>query len=150
MACPMVCSRWTRRSRWCDPIVIVVDASVVATALLDNGPDGHRVRNRLAAEQLAAPDLMRLEVVSALRRVALAAKPSSPTPIAVAEDHLVDLAVVVYATAPLIGRVWSLRDNLTPYDACYVALAEALSCVLVTGDRHLAGAPGVRCSVEVL
>lgn len=130
--------------------MIVADASVVATALLDDGPDGRRVRNRLAGEQLAAPDLMRLEVASALRRVARAGPPAAQAPIAEAIAHLVELAVVVYATAPLIGRVWSLRDNLTPYDASYVALAEALSCVLVTGDRRLAGAPGVRCSIEVL
>ena len=45
---------------------------------------------------------------------------------------------------------WELRDNLTVYDAAYVALAEALDAVSVTADVRLARAPGVRCDVEVL
>lgn len=51
---------------------------------------------------------------------------------------------------PLIPRIWELRDNLTPYDASYVALAEALGCPLVTADARLAAAPGVRCEIVVL
>ena len=50
----------------------------------------------------------------------------------------------------LLGRVWELRHAVTPYDAAYVALAEALDTVLVTADERLAGAPGTRCSIEGL
>jgi predicted nucleic acid-binding protein len=47
----------------------------------------------------------------------------------------------------LLPRVWQLRGNLTAYDASYIALAEALDCPLLTADRRLAGAPGVRATV---
>ena len=56
----------------------------------------------------------------------------------------------VFPTAPLLHRAWELRDNVTSYDACYVALAEALDGVLLTADLRLAGAPGVRCAIEVV
>lgn len=49
----------------------------------------------------------------------------------------------------LAWRVWELRSNLTPYDASYVALAESLGTVLLTTDERIAGAPGLRCEVEV-
>lgn len=51
---------------------------------------------------------------------------------------------------PLIGRIWELRDDLTPYDAAYVALAEALEAPLLTADRRLARAAGAGCEVELL
>jgi predicted nucleic acid-binding protein len=60
------------------------------------------------------------------------------------------LAVTRYAGSGLLGRVWELRDNLSAYDATYVALAEALGVELVTADARLARAPGVRCAVTVL
>jgi predicted nucleic acid-binding protein len=50
----------------------------------------------------------------------------------------------------LIARAWQLRDAVSAYDAQYVALAELLDVALVTADRRLARAPGVRCPVEVL
>ena len=50
----------------------------------------------------------------------------------------------------LLERMWELRGNLTAYDAAYVALAEQLEISLVTGDIRLAGAPGIRCVVEVI
>ncbi len=51
---------------------------------------------------------------------------------------------------PLLDRIWELRDNVTPYDAAYVALAEALGVTLLTADARLARAPGPRCAIEVL
>jgi hypothetical protein len=63
---------------------------------------------------------------------------------------LVSLPATRYPHAPFAPRVWELRGNLTPYDAVYVALAEALDCALVTADARLARAPGIRCAVEVL
>ena len=49
-----------------------------------------------------------------------------------------------------MGRVWDLRDNLTAYDACYAALAEATDAPLLTADRGLANAPGIRCTIELI
>jgi predicted nucleic acid-binding protein len=49
-----------------------------------------------------------------------------------------------------LGRIWELRDNLTAYDASYVALAESLGCPLATADRRLARAPGTRCEMIVI
>jgi len=63
---------------------------------------------------------------------------------------LLDLPLVVYPTAPLLRRGWELHDNVTAYDSCYVALAEALGCPLVTADQRLARAPGTRCRFEVV
>ncbi len=65
-------------------------------------------------------------------------------------SDLLIFPVRVFATAPLLRRVWELRHNLTAYDGCYVALAEAIGCPLLTADRRLADAPGVGCEIEVL
>lgn len=65
-------------------------------------------------------------------------------------DDLLNLPLVVYPTAPLLRRGWEVRDNVTAYDACYVALAEALDCTLLTADIRLANAPGTHCRVETL
>jgi predicted nucleic acid-binding protein len=60
------------------------------------------------------------------------------------------IAVRRYPTIGMIDRIWELRHNVSAYDAAYIALAEQLDCHLVTADRRLAGAPGPRCTVEVL
>jgi predicted nucleic acid-binding protein len=128
--------------------VLVVDASVLVVALADDGLDGDQVRVRLRGEQLAAPQLLDLEVASVLRtQVRLGAVAPRR-----AELALTDLAAAPVARAPhqpLLGRCWELRDNLTIYDATYVALAEALGLVLLTGDARLANATGPRCRIEV-
>ncbi len=63
---------------------------------------------------------------------------------------LLDLPINVYPTAPLLLRSWQLRDNLTAYDACYIALAETLGCNFLTADNRLSRAPGTRCPIEVI
>jgi predicted nucleic acid-binding protein len=126
--------------------VIVVDASVVATALLDDGPDGERVRERLIDQDLFAPELLDLEVASAWRRVSLAGTLSERRATQALSD-LADLPLIRSPHKPLIHRIWDLRDNLTSYDAAYVALAEALDCPLLTADERLSRAPGPRCEV---
>jgi len=129
--------------------VIVVDASVLAPVVADGGADGTRYRLRLRGERLAGPDLLRVEVMSVIRRQ-LRAGTIDDTQAAAAIDDLVDLPLVVYATAPLLRRAWSLRDNVTAYDACYVVLAESLGCALLTADARLSRSPGMNCPVEVL
>ena len=129
--------------------MIVVDASVLASALADDGADGDRVRRRLAGELLFAPELIDLEVASVWRRAARSGRLDGRR----AALALADLASVPVARAPhlpLMGRIWDLRANLTSYDAAYVALAEMLDSVLVTADRALGDASGVECEVEVL
>ena len=129
--------------------MIVVDASVVVTALADDGDDGDRVRDRLRGERLVAPHLFDLEVVSAWRRLAAAGQLDDRR-VTLAMTDLGALRVERAPHGPLIRRCWELRSNLTVYDASYVALAEAIDAVLLTGDRRLAEASGVRCSVEVI
>jgi predicted nucleic acid-binding protein len=129
--------------------VIVVDASILATALGDDGPDGDGARERLRGERLAAPELVDLEVLSVWRRQARQGKLDARR----AQLALADLASVPLRRAqhrPLLARCWELRDNLTIYDAVYVALAEALDVTLHTGDGRLARASGLRCRIEVL
>jgi len=63
---------------------------------------------------------------------------------------LADLPLRRAPHLPLLSRCWELRHNLTPYDAAYVALAEALDVALVTADRRLSRAAGVGCAVDLL
>ena len=129
--------------------MLVVDASVIAPAVADGGDDGRRYRQRLSGEQLAAPDLLRVEVVSVLRRQHRIGGLDSEQVEAAVED-LLALDVDVYPTGPLLRRAWELRANVTAYDACYVALAEALGCALLTADARLSRASGPTCDIEVV
>lgn len=129
--------------------MLVVDASVLAPVVADSGSDGRRYRQRLRGEALIAPDLLRIEVVSVLRRHATTGRLTAEQADD-AVDGLLDLPIAVFPTAPLLRRVWQLRPNLTAYDACYVALAEAVDSPLLTADHRLARAPGPRCVIEAL
>lgn len=129
---------------------MVVDASVVANALADDGDDGELARCRLIdAGQLAAPDLVDVETVSVLRRRWLAGDLTARR-FSSAVDDLGDLDLVRVPTLPLMRRAYELRASVTAYDACYVALAEHLGWALLTADRRLSRAPGITCPVEVL
>jgi predicted nucleic acid-binding protein len=129
--------------------VIVVDASVIVTALGDDGPDGDRARQRLQGERLAAPHLLDLEVTSAWRHLAAAGDlDERRSRLALAD--LQGLRVDRAGHGILLDRCWEFRDIFTVYDAAYVALAELLDVTLVTADSKLSKAPGVRCPIEVL
>jgi predicted nucleic acid-binding protein len=129
--------------------VIVVDASVLAVALGDDGTDGERARERLTGETLVAPELVDLEVVSVWRRhVAAKLMPARRAASALAD--LVDIPVRRSSHQPFLQRIWELRHVVTPYDAAYVALAEILDAVLVTADARLSRASGFNCQVEVV
>jgi predicted nucleic acid-binding protein len=125
--------------------VIVVDASVLAPALGDDGADGEAARTRLRGEDLTAPEIIDLEVSSVWRRTLADERRA-----ALALADLTDLPLRRAPHVPLLPRCWQLRHDLTPYDAVYVALAEALDVALVTADAHLSRASGVHCRVEVL
>ena len=129
--------------------MLVIEASVLVTALADDADDGDRARARLRGETLAAPDLVDLEVTSVLRGRLAGGHLSARR----AELALTDLAALPLERIPslrLIPRCWELRDNLTVYDATYIALAEALAAPLLTADTRLAKAPDPRCTIEVL
>lgn len=129
--------------------MIVVDASVLATALGDDGDDGDHARERLRPENLAAPELIDLEVSSVLRRLVLSGR-MPPRRAELAMSDLVALPLRRLSHRALLPRCWSLRENLTVYDASYVAVAEQLGTILVTADARLSRAPGLRCQVEVM
>lgn len=125
--------------------MIVVDASAALSGLLNAGP----ARRVLAAEQLHVPHLVDAEVVSGLRRKVVARQLSALVGWR-ALDTWRRLGMTRYPTFPLVGRIWQLRDNLSSYDASYVALAEALDCALITADGRLSRAPGLHCSVTLV
>jgi len=129
--------------------VLVVDASVLAPVVGDAGSDGQRFRERLRGESVAGPDLLRVEVASVVRRHVGVGKLTEQQATA-AIDDLLSFPITVYPTGPLLRRVWELRPNVTAYDSCYVALAEALGVQLLTADRRLADAPGPRCAIELV
>lgn len=125
--------------------MIVVDASAAVCALLNAGP----ARRALGEEQLHAPHLIDPEVANALRR-AVASSQIDPGDARNALDRWVRLGMSRYPVIRLLERVWQLRENLSAYDASYVALAEALGCPLLTADARLGRAPGLRCPVTVV
>lgn len=125
--------------------MIVLDASAAVSALLNDGP----ARRLLAAEAIHVPHLVDAEVVSVLRRQAATGLLKSEHA-RQALDVWGRLGLIRYAAAPLLKRVWELRNAVTAYDAMYVALAENLDCALVTADARLAGANGPRCTITVV
>ena len=128
--------------------MIVLDASALADWLLATPRLGAAVAFEIASDNdLHTLDFAWVEVASVVRRKHLAGE------IAVtrAEQVLADLdqvPIVRYEVAPFVARTWALRNSLTAYDAAYVALAEALQCLLVTTDGGLARAHGHAASVR--
>ena len=130
--------------------MIVIDASVLANAIADDGANGKRARGELRlAGDLAAPDLIDVETVAVLRKRWLAGALTARR-FSAAIGDLERLDLDRYPTLPLMRRAYELRQNVTAYDAGYVALAELLHCELLTADNRLASAPGPRCSIRVL
>lgn len=125
-------------------MTVVVDASVVVAALVDSGPDGTWAEEIVRTGQLAAPHLMPVEAANVLRRLAQAGQISADVA-SLAHTDLLDLPVELVGYEPVATRAWALRNNLTGYDACYVALAELFDAPLATLDGRLAGASGPRC-----
>lgn len=129
--------------------MIVLDASAAVDWLLQTAA-GEGIEPRIFARQetLHTVSLLDVEFVQVLRRLV---RERSSTPIR-AEEALEDLAalrMVRYAPVLLLERIWRLRQNLSTYDAAYVALAEALHATLITRDRRIAAAPGHTAPVEV-
>ena len=130
--------------------MIVVDASAALEVLLRT-PGAAALEERLfdPGETLHAPHLIDVEVAQVLRRYALAGE-INPGRCREALGDLADFPLSRYPHHLLLPRVWDLRDNLTAYDAVYVALAEALEAPLLTRDRRLAAAPRHRARIELV
>lgn len=101
-----------------------------------------------ADDGLHVPHLFEIEVVSALRRYTLNSGISEERSTELLED-LATIRITRYPHTALLSRVWELRENVTAYDAAYIALAETLEAPLVTRDERLSRAPGIRAIVEV-
>jgi predicted nucleic acid-binding protein len=130
--------------------VRVFDASVLAVALGDDGPDGRRARALLQeAGEGAVPDCADVETAAVLRRWWLAGSLDDRR-LAAALRALADLPFTRFPARPFLPRLYELRANVDAYDAVYVALAESLGCDLVTADRRLAATPGLRCPVSLV
>lgn len=127
----------------------VLDASVVADALIRRGPAGRAAREALGAvRHLQVPAILEAEVLSALRRAEREGLAAGA--LRAARRRLAALPVRPHPFAPFARRVWALRHTLTVYDAWYVAVAEARDTQLVTADARLAAASGPRCAIHVL
>jgi predicted nucleic acid-binding protein len=126
--------------------MLVVDTSAVVAALLS---DNDRLRHRLGdSGDLHAPHLVDVELLHSLRRLLQTGTISSERAADLRTDFAT-LALVRYPHEPLGDRIWELRDNLTAFDAAFVALAEALGAPLITCDARLANAPGHDADVEL-
>ena len=130
--------------------MIVVDASAVLEFLLQTAL-GARVEARLFRhdDELHAPHLLDVEIAQGLRRLVRAREVSSRRAEEAIAD-LVDLDLQRHPHLDLLHRAWQLRDNLSAYDAMYVALGEAIEAPIITCDRPLAKSPGHRARIEVV
>jgi predicted nucleic acid-binding protein len=122
----------------------VVDASIVAAALVDSGSLGEWAESVLLAAPLAAPHVLPVEVANILRRMANVGYITSDVA-ALAHSDLLNLRAELFPYAPFGRRAWELRENVTAYDAWHVALAELLDAPLATLDVKLSRAPGTLC-----
>lgn len=127
---------------------IVCDASAVVAMLLDSGRDGQWAAEMMSGADLFAPCLLPFECANILRRYERSGAISGDQ---AAQSHadLLDLPVELWPYESLSTRAWALRDNLSSYDAAYVALAEEIGAAVLTLDRRICGAPGLECIVAV-
>lgn len=124
--------------------MVVVDASLVVAALVDHGAHGRWAEDVIASNQVAAPHLMPAEVANVLRRTMIRGHLSADVA-ALAHAELLRLPVTLLSYDPVADRVWQLRASINPYDAWYIAVAEALDAPLATLDARLVRASGSRC-----
>ena len=127
-------------------MTVVADSSALIASLVNHGSDTRWVDATFANEDLACPELALAEASNILRRMVLAGQLSHAEATATYAE-LLRLNIVLYPFAPFSERIWQLRNNLTIYDAWYVALAETLGCSLVTLDRRLSRAVGPTCEI---
>lgn len=126
--------------------MVVVDTSAIVSLLAED-PPAAVLAERVSGQALHAPHLIDVEFLHALRRMVATGRVSEGRASVIRSDFA-SLRIVRYPHGLFLDRMWELRDNLTAYDAAFVALAEALEVPLVTTDARLAGAPGHTASIE--
>ncbi len=130
--------------------MIVTDASVLVNALTDDGPIGQIARSELARDvHWSGPEHVVVETFSAIRGQLLQRK-ITEVRARDAVDALSDSAIELLPTTPLLPRMWELRENVSAYDAAYVAAAELHDCALLTADGRLSRADGLRCQIRLV
>ena len=127
--------------------MLILDTSAALGALIGDPLNSALVERLSADGDLHAPHLIDVETLHALRRLVRRGELDADRAEGARRDFA-DLAITRYPHEPLVDRMWELRDNLSAYDAAFVALAEALEAPLVTSDRRLAAAAGHRAKVE--
>lgn len=127
---------------------VVLDASAFVDLLIA-GRDGRVARHVRGVLTYVVPSVFDAEVISAMRRRWLRGEESLDVR-AVVHEALVDPQIERLPTDTLNRRILELSDNLTPFDASYVALAEALGLPLITVDARLSRAPGPTCRIELV
>ncbi|MGB6229325.1 MAG: type II toxin-antitoxin system VapC family toxin [Litorimonas sp.] len=130
--------------------MIVVDASLVIHVCIKTSARQDLVDTLIMPDSaLIAPEIIDLEFLQVMRRYARNGTIGSPR-ISDAFETLNDLSIIRYGHRLLRDRIWSLRDNLTAYDAAYFALAEHMDAPLWTRDRKFAGIPGHSAEVVIV
>lgn len=129
--------------------MIVLDASAVLELLLATGTGRIVARRIRGPESLSAPQLLIIECIQVIRR-GVHRGDFEPELGTLLVNDLLALDIEFYDHSLLATRCWELRDNLTAYDAAYVALSELLDAPLVTTDAKLAGAPGNDATIELI
>ncbi|QKW27806.1 type II toxin-antitoxin system VapC family toxin [Streptomyces seoulensis] len=130
--------------------MIVVDASVLTEALTGDGTAGKAARARLMRDNhWAAPEHLVVETFHAIRGRRLGAKITQDRADATV-SALASLSLETIDAQRLLPRMWELRQNVSGYDAAYIAAAEAFACPLVTGDARLSRCKVARCTIEVI
>ena len=129
--------------------MIVLDASAAVDWLLQT-PSGKRIEQRIYSRQetLHSVHLLDVEFAQVLRRL-VRQRPLTPKRAGEAIEDLAALRITRYEPVLLLKRIWQLRQNLSAYDAAYVALAEQLRTPLITRDQRIAAAPGHAAIVEI-
>lgn len=129
--------------------MIVIDSSVVVLALTHRGGLGQEATKRMSGQRLLAPAVIDFEVAHAVRGLVQGGKIT-------AEEGLTALRLMgslLIRRTPgyaLLERVWELRQNLSAYDAAYVALAEHAGCTFVTADARIERARVARCAIDAI
>lgn len=125
--------------------MIVLDVSAAVLALLNDG----EARRSLATETVAVPHLVDVELAQSLRGQVREGRVGADDA-AAALASWARLGLRRFSVLGLLPRIWALRENVSAYDATYVALAETIGCELVTADARLARAPGPTCAITVV
>lgn len=127
-------------------MTVIVDASVLVSALVGSGAEGSWAELLIEEDEISAPELVMPETINSLRRLESSGQITRTEADGAFRD-LLDFRISLYSFEPFSVRVWELRFNLTSYDAWYVALAESLDCPLATLDARIRRATGPTCEM---